>query len=189
MAKFNYSSGLPRVVKQIAFLPGRQTKMFGPRYHDVGKVVADSADAGYLPEFGEFVEIKGSDAKGLLIDEVDADTAKADLAFVVRDIVGAQTLGDGIVAGAKANVPLTLAIQTAGQKGQYVAILGGGTPSVGGTVHVGLGTGATVAGVVYASAQGLQGVDSIETDWVFASSRFAPLNATNVYAVMVEYKG
>ncbi len=189
MAKFDYSSGLPRVVKQVAFLPGRQTHMFGPRYHDVGKVSPDSADAGYLPEFGEFVEIVGRDAKTLIIDEVDDGTLATDLAFVVRDIVGAQTLGQGIVEGPKANVPMTLAIQTAGQKGRYVAILGSGTPSVGDTVYVGLGTNDTVAGVVYAEAQGIEGADSIETDWVFASSRFAPLNASDEYAVIIEYAG
>jgi len=188
MAKFDYSSGLPRVVKQIAFLPGRQTHMFGPRYHDVGKILPDSADDGYLVEFGEFVEIVGRDAKTLIVDEVDANTVKGDLAFVVRDIVGAQTLGQGIVEGPKANVPMTLAIQTAGQKGKYVAILGSGTPSVGGTVYVGRGTNDTVAGVVYTEEQGVEGIDSIATDWVFASPRFAPISANDEYAVMIEYR-
>jgi hypothetical protein len=189
MAKFDYSSGLPRVVKQVAFLPGRQTRMFGPRFHDVGKVDPDVADAGWLPEFGEFVEITGETAKSKIIAEVDEDTVATNLALVVRDVVGAQTLGQGIVEGPKANVPVTLAIQTAGQKGHYVAILAGGTPSIGGTVYVGLGTGTTVAGVVYDAPQGVEGVDSIETNWIFASTRFAPLNATDEYAVIVEYAG
>jgi hypothetical protein len=189
MAKFDYSSGLPRVVKQVAFLPGRQTRMFGPRFHDVGKVEPDFADTGWLPEFGEFVAIIGETPKARLVREVYDDTIKEELALVVRDVVGAQTLGQGIVEGPKVNVPITLAIQTSSQKGHYVAILGGGTPEIGDTVHVGKGTGDTVAGVVYASAQGALGVDSIATDWKFASQEFAPLNDPTVFAVIIEYVG
>jgi hypothetical protein len=62
------------------------------------------------------------------------------------------------------------------------------TPAVGGQVFVGKGTGTTVAGVLYTSAQGSGGADSIASTWKFASLKFAPTDGAG-FAVEVEYTG
>ena len=185
MAKFDYSSGLPRVLKQKGYLPGTITKAFGPRY--VGAGFWDSASTD-TAEFGEFVEVNAGDTYAYKVIPVSSATTAGELAVVVRDVVGAPTLTDGIVSGPKEQLGLSLYMGTAGNKGKVVAILGGGEPAVDGQVYVGTATTAnTVAGVVYASNVSDECITA--TNWKFASTRFAPLQASDVYAVEVKYVG
>ena len=118
---------------------------------------------------------------------VSNTTTDVELAVVVRDVVGAPTLTDGIVSGPKEQLGLSLYMGTAGNKGKVVAILGGGEPAVDGQVYVGTGTDNAVAGVVYATNAANECVTA--TNWKFASTRFAPLQASDVYAVEVKYVG
>ncbi len=190
MSKFNYSSGLPRVLKPKGYLPGQITKAFGPRY--IGAGFWDSASA-ITPEFGEFVEVNAGDSYAYEALPVGASTTAAELAVVVRDVVGAGST-DGIVTGPKEHVALSLFLGTPGQKGKVVAILGNGetSPAVAGAVYVGTAASAnTVAGVVYTTNVNSECITA--TNWSFASTKFAPLvdtTTTNVvYAVEVKYAG
>lgn len=138
MIKFVYGS-LPRQLRLKGYLPGHITKAFGPRY-----IAAGIARDGVNLEFGEFVELDGQNSKGYIANVVDAATALGTEAVVVRDVVGFDATGGGIVSVPKDNVTLSLFVPTEGNKGKIVAILGnpgGGTPAVGGNVF--LGTGAT----------------------------------------------
>lgn len=191
MSKFNYSSGLPRVLKQKGYLPGHITKAFGPRY--VASGFWDSARTD-TAEFGEFVEVNAGDSYAYEVLPVSATTTAGELAVVVRDVVGAPSLTDGMVSGPKEHVALSLFLGTSGQKGRIVAILGDGTstPAVDGAVYVGTGASAnTVAGLVYTTNVNLECITA--TNWSFASTKFAPLQDTTttnvVYAVEVKYAG
>jgi hypothetical protein len=189
MAKFNYASGLPRVIKQKGWLAGQITKAFGPRY--IGAGFLDSANQVAV-EFGEFVHVASGDSYAYEVLPVTSATTAGQLAVVVRDVVGASSLDTSIQEGPKKHLPISLFMGTAGNKGKIVAILGSGTPAVGGQVYVGTGTvtsdvQATVAGVVYATNVASECITA--TNWKFASTRFAPLVASDVYAVEVEYVG
>ena len=184
MPKFAYGS-LPRQLRQKGYLPGHITKAFGPRY-----VAAGIAKDGVNLEFGEIVELESQNSKGYVVKATGAATTADKIAVVVRDVVGFDAVGGGIVHTPKDNVTLSLFVPTAGNKGRIVAILGGGTPAVGGDVFLGLGTGATTAGVLYAAAQGAAGVDTVAlTNWKFASTRFAPTTNATAFAVEIEYVG
>lgn len=186
MSKFNYSSGLPTVLKQKGYLPGQISKSFGPRYIASGFVdSANSVDA----EFGAFVEVNAGDSYAYEVLPVSASTTASELAVVVRDVVGASS-NDGIVVGPKDHLAVSLFLGTYGQKGVITAILdsaNGGSPAVGGTVYVGTGVNDTVAGVVYATNFGTDCITA--TGWTFASTKFAPLQATDKYVVSVKYAG
>lgn len=153
MGKFVYGS-LPRTIKAKGHLPGIYTFAFGPRYVDVAML--DSANLVSV-EFGEFVELNKGDDYAKEATPVVAGTTAAELAVVVRDVVGAPALGGGIIANPKPHIPLSVFIGTAGNKGQVVAILGeqATTPAVDGQVYVGTGVstvitaGAFVVGTTY----------------------------------------
>jgi hypothetical protein len=189
MANFNYSSGLPRVLKAKGYLPGQITRAFGPRF--IGAGFLDSAQSGTL-EFGEFVEVNAGDNYAYEVLPVTSATTAGELAVVVRDVVGAGS-SDGIVAGPKEHVAMSLFMGTSGQKGHIVAILGNGatSPAVDGQVYVGTGVNTTIAGAVYATNVTSDCITA--TNWKFASTKFAPLvdtTTTNVvYAVEVKYAG
>lgn len=190
MSKFNYSSGLSTVVKQKSYLPGQITKAFGPRYIAAGFWDSARSDTA---EFGEFVEVNAGDSYAYEVLPVAAATTAAELAVVVRDVVGAGST-DGIIAGPKEHVALSLFLGTPGQKGHVVAILGNGatSPAVGGAVYVGTAASAnTVAGLVYTTNVNSECITA--TNWSFAGTKFAPLvdtTTTNVvYAVEVKYAG
>lgn len=142
MAKFVYGH-LPRTIKAKGYLPGVYPKAFGPRYIDVA--FWDSAST-ITPEFGEFVELNVGDDYAKEALPVSSTTTAAELAVVVRDVAGAPSLNAGIISGPKENVPLSVFIGTAGQKGKIVAILGeqATTPAVGGQVYVGTGATTTI---------------------------------------------
>lgn len=191
MAKvnFNYASGLPRVIKAKGYLPGQITKAFGPRF--IGAGFLDSAQSGTL-EFGEFVEVNAGDNYAYEVLPVVAGTTAGELAVIVRDVVGAGST-DGIVAGPKEHVAISLFLGTSGQKGRIVAILGDGTasPAVDGAVYIGTGVNDTLAGAVYPTNVTSDCISA--TNWKFASTKFAPLVDTTtsrvVYAVEVKYVG
>ncbi len=190
MSKFNYSSGLPRVLKQKGYLPGHMSKAFGPRYIRAGFWDSARSDTA---EFGEFVEVNAGDTYAYEVLPVSANTTASELAVVVRDVVGAGT-SDGMVVGPKEHVALSLFVGTPGQKGKIVAILGNGatSPAVDGAVYVGTGASAnTVAGLVYTTNVNSECITA--TNWSFASTKFAPLQDTTttnvVYAVEVKYAG
>ena len=187
MSKFEYGS-LPRVIKPKGFLPGHITKYFGPKYIASGYWKSELEDPA---EYGEFVEVGDDTEKAYLTEPVDNETTADQLAVVVRDVAGAPRLQTGIIEGPKREVPLSLFIGSGSQKGKVVVILGEQEtePEVGATVFVGRGTGATVAGTVYTTEQGADGVDSIEaTNWKFAGTKFAP-TTSGAYVVEVEYVG
>jgi len=190
MAKFNYASGLPRVLKQKGYLPGQITRAFGPRYISAGFL--DSATDSTV-EFGEFVEINAGDTYAREVLPVTSATTTGELGVVVRDVVGAGS-GDGIVTGPKEHVAISLFLGTPGQKGAIVAILGNGatSPAVGGAVYVGTGASTnTVAGLAYTTNVNSECITA--TNWSFASTKFAPLvdetTTRVVYAVEVQYAG
>lgn len=185
MSKFTYTH-LPRTIKAKGYLPGAYTKAFGPRYIDVA--FWDSASS-LTPEFGEFVEINTGDDYAKEALTMGANTTAAELAVVVRDVDGAAALTDGFLIGPKENVPISVFIGTAGNKGRVVAILGeqGTTPAAGGQVYVGTAASAsTVAGVVYTTNYNSECITA--TNWKFAAAKFAPLTGT-YYVVEVEYTG
>jgi len=153
MSKFTYGS-LPRTLKAKGHLPGAYPYSFGPKYIDVA--FWDSASI-ITAEFGEFVEINvGDDYANKALTVVAATTA-AELAVVVRDVAGFPALGGGLISGPKENVPLSIFVGTAGNKGRVVAICGlqDTTPAVDGAVYVGTGVtttitaGAFVVGTTY----------------------------------------
>lgn len=153
MAKFIYGS-LPRTLKLKGHLPGAYVHSFGPKYIDVAKW--DSASA-ITAEFGEFVELNIGDDYAKEALTMVAGTTAAELAVVVRDVAGFPALGGGLISGPKAEVPLSVFIGTAGNKGKVVAILGEQetTPAAAGQVYVGNGesavitAGAFVVGTTY----------------------------------------
>ncbi len=188
MSKFNYSSGLPRVLKQKAYLPGAITKAFGPRYVSAGFWDSARTDSA---EFGEFVEVNAGDSYAYEALPVSSATTAGELAVVVRDIVGAPLIG-GMISGPKRDIALSLFVGSSANKGHIVAILGNGatSPAVDGAVYVGTGaTANTVAGVVYTTNVATECITA--TNWKFASTKFAPLvdttNTNVVYAVEVKY--
>lgn len=186
MAKFVYGA-LPRTIKAKGYLPGHITSAFGPRYVAAG-ILKTGTDA---IEFGEFVELESNTSKSYIAKIVDDGTTAAQLGVVVRDVVGNSLLtndeGDNnIVAYPKKNVPLSIFVPTAGNKGKIVAILGASqTPAVGGDVYVGDGTNSTVAGALYTTS----GTGKLAaTGWQFASVKFQPTEGSGE-AVEVEYAG
>ena len=142
MAKFVYGH-LPRTLKAKGHLPGAYPYSFGPKYIDVA--FWDSAST-ITAEFGEFVEINIGDDYAKEALTVVAGTTAAELAVIVRDVAGFPALGGGLISGPKENVPLSIFIGTAGNKGKVVAILGeqGTSPAVAGQVYVGTGESATI---------------------------------------------
>lgn len=190
MSVFNYSSGLPRVLKQKGHLPGHMTKAFGPRYIRAGFWDSARTDTA---EFGLFVEVNAGDEYAYKVLPVDANTTAGELGVVVRDVVGAGST-DGIISGPKEHVALSIFAGTSGQKGKIVAILGNGatSPAVGGAVYVGTGASVnTISGLAYTTNVNSECITA--TNWSFASTKFAPLVDTTatrvVYAVEVQYAG
>lgn len=189
MAKFVYGP-LSRVLKAKGYLPGSITSAFGPRYVAAGILKTGTTAV----EFGEFVELESNTSKSYIVKVVDTGTTDAQLGVLVRDVVGGALLtndeGDNnIIAFPKKNVPLSIFVPTAGNKAKIVGILAANqTPAIAGQVFVGKGTGSTVAGVLYTSAQGSSGVDTIASTWKFASLKFAPTEGAG-FAVEVEYTG
>jgi hypothetical protein len=142
MAKFTYGN-LPRTLKAKGHLPGAYPYSFGPKYVDVA--FWDSAST-ITAEFGEFIELNVGDdyaKEGLTVTNT---TATGELAVVVRDVAGFTALGGGIISGPKEDVPLSVFIGTAGNKGRVVAILGeqATTPGIGNAVYVGVGEATTL---------------------------------------------
>lgn len=137
MAKFTYGH-LPRTLKAKGHLPGAYPYSFGPKYIDVA--FWDSAST-ITAEFGEFVELNVGDDYANEALTMVAGTTAAELAVVVRDVAGFTALGGGLISGPKEDVPLSVFIGTAGNKGRVVAILGeqATTPAVDGQVYVGTG--------------------------------------------------
>ena len=147
MAKFTYGH-LPRTIKAKGHLPGAYPQAFGPRYIDSAKW--DSASA-LTPEFGEFVELNVGDDYAKEALTVTNTTVTGELAVIVRDVAGFPALGGGLISGPKAEVPLSVFIGTAGNKGRVVAILGeqATTPGVGNAVYVGDGTASIVTSTAF----------------------------------------
>jgi len=168
MSKFVYGS-LPRTIKAKGHLPGAYPYAFGPRYIDVAKW--DSASA-LLPEFGEFVELNIGDDYAKEALTVTNTTVTAELAVIAKDVVGAPALGGGIISGPKAEVPLSVFIGTAGNKGRVVAILGEHTttPAVGNAVYVGAGVASVVNAGNFVTATEYVITDAGNTNWTLIGS-------------------
>ena len=187
MAKFTYG-GLPRVIKEKGYLPGHYTRAFGPRYVDSGLWDSNSS---ILPEFGEFVEVNVGDDYAKEALTVVASTTAAELAIVLRDVAGFPALGGGMITGPKANVPLSLFIGTAGNKGKAVAILGeqNSTPAVGGQVYVGTGVTTTIAATALVAGTTYTILTAGTTDYTTVGAADSEVGTTFVATGVAEGTG
>lgn len=163
-------------------LPGTLVGAWGVR------LIAQAFKGSDDIEFGEVVELAQTEAgKAYTISRVDGSTVASKLGVIVRDVVGATFIGAGIVEAPKDSVPVS--VMPFGAETHFpvvVPLAGSQTPAVGGKVYIGLGTGSTVAGAVYATAQGAGGVDSIDSGWVFGSLKFKPTTSTGECAVIAK---
>lgn len=152
-------------------LPGQYVIAHGVQY---GEGAID-VDATNDVEFGEPVEITASGDKGTGIKRVTSSIASTTLAFVLRDIVGVRTIQAGTVEAPHKSIPISV-VKASAPSGWAIAVplAGSQTPAVGGSVYIGKGSGSTVAGAVYATAQGSGGADSIDSGWKFASLKYKP---------------
>jgi len=165
----------------ISALPGTYTVAHGVQYGEG----AFDADATYNLEFGEPVEIASENQKAVGVKRATSSLTAATLAFVVRDIVGVRSITSGVAEAPASNVPLTIVKASAPHSFAIcVPLAASVTAAAGGSVYIGLGSGSTVAGAVYAAAQG-GGSNSIDSGWKFLTAKFAPTSDTTYYCAWI----
>lgn len=152
-------------------LPGTYTIAHGVQYGEG----ALNVDASNVIEFGEPVEIVASSDKGTSVKRVTSSITAATLGFVIRDIVGVRVIQAGVAEGPNKQVPATI-VKASAPSGWAVAVplAASQTVALGGKAYIGKGSGSSVAGAVYATAQGSGGTDSIDSGWVFTSLKYKP---------------
>lgn len=160
-------------------LPGQYVIAHGVQYGEG----AFDADATNDVEFGEPVEITVSNERATGIKRVTSNITSATLAFVLRDIVGVRTIQAGVAEAPNKLVPASV-VKASAPSGWAIAVplAASQIPAVGGTVYIGKGTNSTVAGAVYATAQGNGGADSIDSGWKFASLKYKPTSSSGEVA-------
>lgn len=174
-------------LKRVATLPGKN-HLPGTYYTAYGIQYGAGAfnNTANDMEPGEIVEIDATSDKGYSVKRATSSLTADTAAIVIRDIMGVRAIEEGIFKDYKPGVPMTVVPASAPHGWAISVPLASGEPSVGDAVYVGLGTGATTVGAIYATAQGDAGVDSIElTDWTFASTRFQPTDDDS-YAVIIQ---
>lgn len=162
-------------------LPGTYFNAYGLQYGaGAFNVTSDSIEPG------EIVEISTSTNKGYSVKRATASLTAATAAIVLRDVMGVNTIQDGVFEEYAPGKPLSIVPASAPQGWSIsVPVVDGETPVVGNTVYVGLGTNGTVLGGVYASAQGTGGEDTIElTGWTFQTTKYQPTTSSS-YAVVI----
>lgn len=184
MARLFTYGKLKRVATQPGtnHLPGTYFTAYGVQY---GAGAFNTTANNIEP--GEVVEIVKSTDKGYSVKRATASLTAATAAIVVRDIMGVRAIEDGLFEEYLPGVPMTVVPASAPHGWAVsVSVVDDETPAAGGQVYIGLGTNDTILGGVYASAQGVDGVDSIElTDWTFAGAKFAPTDSSS-YAVVIQ---
>ena len=173
---FQYGNLARTSNKTDLLLPGAFTDAQGVRTSQAAWVT-DGNDI----EFGEIVEITGSNGKALQIKRVAAATITAARAgFVIKDIIGARTIKSGVVEGIKGgtHVPATV-IPASSQDGWGFVVVVAEAVSAGNAVRVGTGAGTTVAGAGYGSTE----TNTVAiTGWVYASNSYKPTSSNSLVA-------
>lgn len=160
-------------------LPGTYVAAHGVQY---GQGAFD-ADATNNIEFGEPVEITVENQKGIGVKRATSSLTAATLAFVIRDVVSVRSMDDKIAEKPSPDQPFTVVKASSPTGWDFaVALAASQTPAAGGKVYIGLGTGSTVVGAVYATAQGAGGADSIDSGLIFKSTKFKPTSSTGEVA-------
>lgn len=166
-------------VPGVHALPGTYVTAQGVQY---GQGAFDADSTNDL-EFGEPVEITAENAKGIGVKRVTSSITSSTLAFVIRDIVGVRTIASGVAEKPSNDQNMSVVKASTPNTWDFVVPLAASqTPSVGGTVYIGKGTNGTVAGAVYASAQGSGGADSIDSGLKFKSVKFSPTSSAGICA-------
>lgn len=140
---------------------------------------AINVDSTYDIEFGEPVEIVSENAKSVTVKRATSSITAAKTAFVVRDIQGLTIVQKGTLEIPKKGLPATVIKSDASAGWDIVVPLAASqTVTVGNPVFIGKGSGSTVVGAVYTTAQGAGGVDTVEvTGWKFKSAKFKPTSS------------
>lgn len=184
MARLFTYGKLKRVATQPGtnHLPGTYYTAYGVQY---GAGAYNNTSNNIEP--GEVVEIDQSTDKGYDVKRATSSLTAATAAIVLRDIMGVRAIEEGVFEDYVQGTAFTVVPASAPQGWSIVVpVVDDETPAVGGTVYVGLGTNDSVAGAIYASEQGVDGVDSIElTGWTFATTKFLPTGSTS-YAVTIQ---
>lgn len=161
-------------------LPGNYYTAYGIQY-GAGAVNLSSETT----EPGEVVEIVKSTDKGYIVKRATSSLTAATAAIVLRDVMGVNTIQAGVFEEYAAGKIMTVVPASAPQGWSIVVpVVAGQTPAVGGTVYIGLGSGTSVLGAVYAAAQGGGSDTVVLTDWTFATTSFTPTTDASIAAVI-----
>jgi len=162
------------------FLPGTYYTAYGIQYGaGAFNVTANSMEPG------EPVEIVGSTDKGYNVKRATSSITEATGGIILRDVMGVNAIQEGVFeeylpGKAMSFLPFSAPVGWS----VAVPVVIGQTPAVGGVVYIGLGTGSSVLGAVYAAAQG-GGSDTLAlTNWKFASAKFTPTTSTSLCAII-----
>lgn len=161
-------------------LPGTYFNAYGIQY---GAGAFNTTANSMEP--GEPVEIVSSNDKGYSVKRATSSLTVATTAFVLRDVMGVRVVEAGLFEEYVPGTPMTVVPASAPQGWAIVVpIVAAQSPAVGGQVYIGLGSGSSVLGGVYAAAQG-GGSDTISlTGWTFGSTKFTPTNSASICAVI-----
>lgn len=186
MARLFTYGKLKRVATQPGtnHLPGTYFTAYGVQY---GAGAFNNTTDNIEP--GEVVEIVKTSDKGYSVKRATADITAETAAIVLRDIMGVRAIEEGVFEEYVPGQPMTVVPATTPHGWAVsVSVVDGQTPAAGGTVYVGLGTGGTVLGGIYAAEQGAGGVDTVElTNWTFAGEKYAPTNSDSYAAVIQRF--
>lgn len=183
--KFGFG-GVSPILKSKGHYPGQQYSAIGERLVIPG--LSTSSDfLNYDFTFGEIVKVHRYDTPAYEIAPIDDSVdAVANLAVIMRDVVGGTAYNEDIIPRPKRNVPLSLFLLNPEQYGSIAVVCSDDAGLlVNGTPHLGLGTGGTVAGTVYGAPQGALGVDTLEMEgWEFKTLAYEP-SLTRAKAVII----
>jgi len=137
-------------------------------------------------ECGEPVEIVSSTDKGYNVKRATSSITEATGGIILRDVMGVRAIEAGVFKEYIPGQPMSFVPFSAPVGWSVVVpVVAAQTPAVGGVVYIGLGTGSSVLGGVYAAAQGSQGADSLAlTNWKFASTSYVPTSDASICAVI-----
>lgn len=183
MARLFTYGNLKRVATQPGtnHLPGTYFTAYGVQY---GAGAFNNTTDSMEP--GEVVEIVKSSEKGYSVKRATASITADTAAIVLRDIMGVRAIEEGIFEEYVPSVSMTVVPASAPHGwGIAVPVISTATPAAGGQVYIGLGTGTTTLGGVYAAEQGVDGVDSIVlTGWKFAGAKYQPTTDASYAAII-----
>lgn len=163
---FKYGKLVRTATKTDLLLPGQFATAQGVQYGQ-GALATD----GNALEFGEVVRVTGENNKSLTVVRAGSTLTLANAGFVVRDVVGQRVLQNGVVEEVVAGYPATV-IRASAPQGWELVLVAGEDIEAGDTIHVGLGTGSTIAGAVYSEAKTTNTVEL--TGYKAVSNSFSP---------------